>query len=578
MKRSIFLLVTFFLGAVISFAQPVDTAWVRRYNGTGNQEDRAYALAVDGYGYVYITGGSWGSGKTDRDYATVKYDSSGDTNWVKRYNGSGNSTDEASAITVDDSGNVYVCGTSVGVGTSEDYLTIKYCSDGDTAWIRRYNGPGDDRDFAYALAVDGSGNVYVTGGSGGSGTLWGYATIKYYPDGDTAWIRRYDGAGGPDVHAAAMAVDNSGNVYVTGSSYAPETDYDCATIKYYPGGDTAWVRRYDGVGSLFFEGAYAIGLDGSGNVYATGNSSNIGTSGDYVTVKYYPDGDTAWVRGYNGPGNQYDKASALAVDGWDNVCVTGYSYRSGTGDDYLTIKYNSDGDTVWVRRYNGPGNGNDRANDLAVDGSGNVYVTGYSYGSGSYHDYATIKYTSNGDIAWVARYEGPGNGDDKAWDLAVDEWGNVYVTGESDWGVTQYDYLTIKYMQDEVFVQEDNEGTIAQSFVLFQNYPNPFNPSTTISFSVHGKRITENGPVRTTQKSVYGSQFIVHSPIHITLTIYNTLGQKVRTLVDEVKLAGEYKAVWDGRDDKGNSVSSGIYLYKLESGDFSETKKMLLLR
>ncbi|MCK4428289.1 MAG: T9SS type A sorting domain-containing protein, partial [candidate division Zixibacteria bacterium] len=98
------------------------------------------------------------------------------------------------------------------------------------------------------------------------------------------------------------------------------------------------------------------------------------------------------------------------------------------------------------------------------------------------------------------------------------------------------------------------------TFTLFQNYPNPFNPSTNIPFTVHG------------------SQFMVHSPIHTTLKIYNILGQKVRALVDEPKEAGTYQVIWDGKDDRGKDVASGIYFYQLTAGDYKETKKMTLIR
>jgi hypothetical protein len=123
----------------------------------------------------------------------------------------------------------------------------------------------------------------------------------------------------------------------------------------------------------------------------------------------FPPSDTvhqAWVRRYNGPGNGQDSATAMAVDSTGNVYVTGASSGSGTDLDYATIKYNSAGQQQWVARYNGPGNSTDVAFAIAVDGVGNVYVTGTSVGSDIFGDYATIKYNSAGQRQWVARYNG----------------------------------------------------------------------------------------------------------------------------------------------------------------------------
>jgi len=385
-----------------------------------------------------------------------------DTAWVRRYNGSGNGTDGASAIAVDSSGSVYVTGTSTGSGSSfpYDYSTIKYYSNGDTAWVRRYNGPGNGNDGANAIAVDGSGSVYVTGYSYGD-AMDDYATIKYYANGDTAWVRRYDANYDPD-EASAIAVDASGNVYVTGKSIVSifPTYYDYATIKYYPNGDTAWVRRYNSPWNGN-DRALAIAVDGSGNVYVTGTSND-----DYVTVKYKSNGDTAWVRRFNGTGNGNDSASAIAVDASGYVYVTGSSPGSGTSFDYATIRYNPNGDTAWVRRYNGTGNGNEEASAIAVDGSGNVYVTGYSYAGGTGADYVTIKYYPNGDTAWVRRYNGPGNGTDATKAIAVDISGQVYVTGGSVGRWTDYDYATIKYVQ---FLRgdADHDGIVNVSDVVY---------------------------------------------------------------------------------------------------------------
>ena len=146
-----------------------------------------------------------------------------------------------------------------------------------------------------------------------------------------------------------------------------------------------------------------------------------------------------WVARYDGPANSTDIATALAVDTEGNVYVTGWSIGSGTGDDHATIKYDSEGNQLWVARYNGPGNGSDLATALALDASGNVYVTGDSYRTRTGHDYTTIKYDSEGNQLWVARYNGPGNGADLAYALALDPSGNVYVTGYSEGSGTSYD-------------------------------------------------------------------------------------------------------------------------------------------
>ena len=244
-------------------------------------------------------------------------------------------------------------------------------------WVARYNGPGDYHDIAQALAVDNSGNVYVTGYSTGSGPGYDYATIKYNPDGNQLWVARYNGDANDDDQACALAVDSLGNVYVTGYSNGSGTGNDYATIKYSPDGNQLWVARYNGPPGNDDDGAYALVVDNnSGNVYVTGYSTGNGTCNDYATIKYNPDGNQLWVARYNGPGNGSDTASALAVDSSGNVYVTGYSDGSGTGDDYATIKYSPDGNQLWVERYNGPGNNSDSASDLAVDNSGNVYVTG----------------------------------------------------------------------------------------------------------------------------------------------------------------------------------------------------------
>jgi hypothetical protein len=130
------------------------------------------AVAVDTTGNVFVAGNSGG------DYALIKYSNAGAGLWTRRYNGPANAADGAYAMGLDSVGNVFVTGISESNSSSDDYATLGYSNAGASLWTRRYNGTGNGSDGAYAMAVDRIGNVFVAGSSW-NGTSSDYVTIKY---------------------------------------------------------------------------------------------------------------------------------------------------------------------------------------------------------------------------------------------------------------------------------------------------------------------------------------------------------------------------------------------------------------
>lgn len=184
----------------------------------------------------------------------------------------------------------------------------------------------------------------------------------------------------------------------------------------------------------------------------TGRSFNMNTGGDFATVAYSAaTGAQLWVKRYNGPGNgPRDDANAVAVspDG-ARVFVTGSSWTTekSLSTDYATVAYRaSDGRQLWVKRYNGPGNGSDDAYSVASPGNGKVYVTGTSWGGSAVrNDYATIAYNVfTGAQQWVRRYNGPANSGDYGASVTAGS-GRVFVTGGSYGINTGLDYAVIAY-------------------------------------------------------------------------------------------------------------------------------------
>lgn len=639
MKQMTIILTVLFLLDYGSNAQPTQQ-WVASYDGPNTNTDRGYAVTADLSGNVYVTGQSRGNG-TNADYATIKYNAEGVQQWVARYNGTGNSIDVAQAIAIDVTGNVYVTGYSRGSGTSDDYATIKYNSSGVQQWAVRYNGPWNFVDLAYSIAVDESGNVYVTGYSYGNAPSSDYLTIKYNNAGEMQWEARYDAAGHSD-QASSLAIDESGNVYVTGYSFSSILGHaDYATIKYNSAGVQQWVARYNGPADLGDQ-ARQLTLDGEGNIYVTGFSATPDTLYDYATVKYDSTGNQQWAARYNGPDNLTDLATSIDVDNSGNVYVTGSSATEPnpvSNYDCATVKYSTSGVQQWVARYNGPSGGSDVALSIKADDFGNSYITGRSTGIGTGEDCVTLKYNSSGLQQWEERYNGPGNAGDEGTAMAIDGFGNIYVTGCNT--NVDLDYTTIKYsdvplpvtmsyfssslngnsvtlkwgtmneINNSGFkIERSNSEITAWSAIAFvQGYGTVneekhyvFQDNDLIkgrykyrlkqidyngNFEYHALpgdvtigapgafEITQNYPNPSNPKSKIDFQLPFDA--QVTLKVYDITGKECGVLVNNFLTADYHTAEFDGSD-----LASGVYFYRITaegSGQvFSKTMKMVLVK
>jgi WD40 repeat protein len=421
-------------GAVHGLAVPGARLWVQRYNGSANGDDGAKSVAVSPDGTRVFVIGVCAGATPCGGYTTVAYSAAtGAQLWAAPYNPA-NSRDIVEAVAVSpDGGTVFVTGISDGgTGSGFDYATVAYrASDGTQLWAARFNGPfnGDDEATSLSVARDG-GAVFVTGASQVSAGRWAHTTVAYRAsDGTQLWVRSF----APGIDGRGSIVSPGGNrVFVTGHVTSKANTGQYGTVAYNAAtGAQLWARRYTGLGGK----SIAASPDGT-RVYVTGESHS-----HYGTLAYSArTGAQLWARFYGVVNASY--ANSVAVSPRGTVLVTGSNDR-----DYGTVAYSPAGSQLWARRYNSQDNDMDIAYSVAAPGNGKVYVTGTTHFSVflSSSDYGTIAYNIfTGARLWVRPYNGPGNGDDAAYSVAARA-GRVFVTGTSEGTTSGSDWATIAY-------------------------------------------------------------------------------------------------------------------------------------
>lgn len=470
MKKHYAALILFLFLAHFSFAQPA-LAWEQRYNGPPDQGDEAVSIAVDAAGNSYVTGSAFAVNGTF-DIVTVKYSPSGQQLWVQSYNGTGNDNDQGMKLVLDAAANVYVTGYSKGSGTDNDITTIKYNTAGAQQWVGIYNGSFNGQDQGASIAVDASGNVFVTGYETTSNqNYFDMVTIMYDAAGTQQWADSYDGPGSANDQGVDIVNDGAGNTYVVGTSdtmYNSAPNNDIVLLKYNNAGAIQWRRVYWSP-TYSYDIARRMCLDRNGNILICGYGGLVNEGNNYYIIKYNPAGACLWSQFYNYATNTYEQPWGIVADSLGDVIVTGQGITttSTQTNDYVTVKYNSAGVFQWAARYNGAGNNHDYAYAVALDDSLNIFVTGSSKGtSGTLYDIATVKYDAAGNEKYVLIYNGAASKDDAGNAIAVQN-ADIYIAGRSS-NFTNDDYITLRYSYSAIGIEEQNAVPVS-----LEVYPNP---------------------------------------------------------------------------------------------------------
>lgn len=414
-----------FVSQLLAPAQTDKQAWVQRFNETASSDDVPETMVVDVHGNVIVAGYS-DEGISRQDILLVKYSGDGFPLWTNRFKGPGNSLDHANGLAVDGSANVFVTGYIVN-DTINLGVTLAYSSGGVPLWTNMVPGV-----TFTSIALDRQGGVFVTGYNAFSPFYTDdssdYVTVAYSNAGVPRWTNRYDGPGHLRDGANALAVGSSGNVFVTGTSEHLSGSYEFATLCYSASGVPLWTNRFGGNNSY----AAYVAVDSSDRAIVTGNSQ-----GQLTTIAYSALGVPIWTN-MNG---SFPYLRGLVIGTNDTAFLTGYGDVSASA---RTIAISNQGTLLWTNGLRIEGSTESYATGLTLANNGNVVITGTFVYSNDLEGIFTAAYSDGGAKLWTNKYEISGV-TSRSVAIAADNSGKVFVTGLSIDLLYSSDWSTIAY-------------------------------------------------------------------------------------------------------------------------------------
>ncbi len=457
-----------------------------------------------------------------------------DTLWTKRYR-EGYAACGRCVQQTPDGGYILVGNTSPGGQMSNFYL-VKTDANGDTIWTRNY-GTGPSEQAYYIERTSDGGYIVVGTYAANSTDIW---LMKTDENGDTLWTRKY----GETMHEVGKEVHQTddGGYIIFGlkGDQSPLVNY-FLMIKTDENGDTLWTRTY-------IEGAEICrsGVPTSdGGYIMAGLTESYGAGGtDFFVIKTDSEGDTLWTRTYGGVSNEGAESIRQTTDGGYIIAGGTRSYGAGRSDARL-IKTDMNGDTIWTRTFGGSEDENGKSVFQTHDGG--YIMTGYTETNavGSKNLYL-VRTDSLGNECWQMSLTG-GIGSDEGEYVIQTDGGGFTAIGRSQYSEHHSDMWLVR-LASEVNRALEIPGNRIPQYSLLPIYPNPFN-----------------------QRTV--ARFELRAASYVNLEVYDVWGRVVENLVSGYYIPGAHRVWFDGGD-----LPSGVYLIRLEAGDYTQTRKSVLIK